>query len=80
MLQETLGTLPRLRRPRTIAAEDDPVHLDFRTSCGQFEQRAPATNLDVVGVGANAEDGLNLIELKWNHGVGDALNSVVNVR
>ncbi len=47
----------RLGRPRGVAGQDHPVDVDLGIPVEQGQQRAGAPDLDVVGVGAQQQDG-----------------------
>ena len=58
-VQETPRGLARLGLPLRVAAEDDPDNAKSGVSRGQLENGAAASDLDVIGVCAEAQDFAN---------------------
>src|SRR5579872_836381 len=54
--EERVGTRLGLVTAAGIAAEDDPAHLEIGPFLLQPQQRAAATDLDVIGMGAETKE------------------------
>src|ERR1700676_693278 len=55
-LQEQSGAQPGFPLPGAARGKDDPVDVHGSSAANQFENEASAADLDIVGVGPEAED------------------------
>src|SRR5262249_38942887 len=68
-VEEGLGAGARFGRAAAFGAEDDPPNRQVLVIADQLQQGPAAANLDVVRVGAEAQDVLHVAETELDHGV-----------